>query len=147
MKQEQWNLTTPPDLSTAVEQEPDLAESYCNRGFAHSKKAQWGSAIAEYDQAIILFPRAAQSRFDREWSTDLKSKWNNVITDYSRIIELNSGDTSPAGNQDNLSIEEEWALAIADYNKVIEISENPDLVQKGKDAIEFITEMRQDIGM
>jgi hypothetical protein len=76
----------------------------------------------------------------------MKARWDPVIADYSKVIELATGQALPsAGSSSPSTEEEEWSLAIASYNKAMEMSKDPALVQKAKDAIKLIEEIRQDI--
>ena len=146
VKQPQWELAVIPDLTKAMTQDPDPAESYCNIGFAHAKEAQWAHAIADYQTAIAKDPTLDWSRYNTAWATGMKAKWDPVIADYSKVIELVTGQTPASAKSGSPSTEdEEWSLAISSYNKAIELSKDPTLTQKAKDALKLIDEIRQDI--
>jgi len=145
VKQPQWELAVIPDLTKAMTQDPDPAESYCNIGFAHAKEAQWAHAIADYQTAIAKDPTLDWSRYNTAWATGMKAKWDPVIADYSKAIELVTKQSLPPAKISSPTEDEEWDLAISSYNKAIELSKDPALTQKAKDALKLIDEIRQDI--
>jgi tetratricopeptide (TPR) repeat protein len=145
VKQPQWELAVIPDLTKAMTQDPDPAESYCNVGFAHAKEAQWAHAIADYQAAIAKDPTLDWSRYNTAWATGMKAKWDPVIADYSKAIELVTKQSLPPAKISSPTEDKEWDLAISSYNKAIELSKDPALTQKAKDALKLIDEIRQDI--
>jgi tetratricopeptide (TPR) repeat protein len=145
VKRAQWEMAVIPDLTTAIAQDPDPAECYCNIGFAHAKKAQWTHAIEDYNTAIAKDPSLDWSRFNTAWSTGMKTNWDPVIADYGKAIELVTEQAVTPGKSGNTTEQEEWDMAIASYNKVIELSKDPALIQKAQDALKLIDEIRVDI--
>lgn len=145
VKQPQWEMAVTPDLTKAMTQDPDPAESYCNVGFAHAKEAQWAQAISDYQAAIAEDPSLDWSSYNTAWATGMKAKWDPVIADYSKAIELVTGQAPASAKSGNTTENEEWSMAIASYNKAIELSKDPALTQKAKDALNLIDQIRQDI--
>jgi tetratricopeptide (TPR) repeat protein len=146
VKQPQWEMAVIPDLTKAMTQDPDPAESYCNVGFAHAKEAQWAHAIEDYKAAIAKDPTLDWSRYNTAWATGMKAKWDPVIADYSKTIEPVTNQSLPAASTGSQTTEaQEWDMAIASYNKAIALSKDPALTQKAKDALKLIDEIRLDI--
>ncbi len=119
---------------------PDVAEAYCNRGFAHFKKAQWALAIADLDSVYARDPALNRGAWNKDWAVDKQKQWDMVIADCEKIIALITGSSVTQDKSKSGVLKEELALALADYNKADEISKDPAFAQKMKESIKFIEE-------
>jgi tetratricopeptide (TPR) repeat protein len=146
VRQAQWELFAVPDSAKAIDQEPGLPEAYCNRGFAHFKKAQWALAITDLDKAYTLEPTLDRGYWNKEWARGKQAQWDVVIADYEKVIALVSDSiVTPLVESSSVELKEELTLALADYNKAMELSQDSAFVQKMEDAIKFIEEWSKGI--
>ena len=67
------------------------AETYYNRGLAHSKKGAFELAIEDFDKAIELNPNFAEAHYQRGIAYRIKGDYKLAIADYTKAIELNPG--------------------------------------------------------
>ena len=63
------------------------AETYYNRGLAHSKKGAFELAIEDFDKAIELNPNFAEAHYQRGIAYRIKGDYKLAITDYTKAIE------------------------------------------------------------
>jgi tetratricopeptide (TPR) repeat protein len=131
-----FTLTLARPLPTG--QEPDLAEVYGNRGFAHFKRAQWAFAIADLESAYAIEPALNRGQWNKDWAVGKQKQWDMVVTDYDKVIALSTGSPVPSGSTSPGTLHEEISLALADYRKAISLSESPDFTRNMEKAIQFI---------
>ena len=128
-----------------VNQEPDIAEFYCNRGYAHFKKAQWALAIADLDSVYARDSTLNRGSWNKDWALGKQKQWDMVIADYDKAIAMVSDSAVPPDKSSSGILKEELALALADYSKAGEISKDTAFIQKIRESIKFIEEWSKDI--
>ncbi len=126
--------------SIPTEQEPAVAEFYCNRGYARFKKAQWAQAIADLNSAYTRDSTLNRGSWNKDWAMDKQRQWDMVIADYEKIIAMITGSSVHQDKSSSGVLREDIVLALADYNKAAEISKDSAFVQRMRESIEFIEE-------
>jgi formylglycine-generating enzyme required for sulfatase activity/lipoprotein NlpI len=66
----------------------DLASVYVNRGKAYRRKGDYDSAVADYNQAIMLDPKYVQAYLGRGAAYDGKKDYTHAVADFSQAITL-----------------------------------------------------------
>ena len=113
--------------SGVIKMDPDLAETYNNRGNAYRGKGEYDRAIADFDKAITLKPGAAGAYYNRGLAYSGKGDPDRAIADYDKAIELKP-DLAVAYVARGLAYKKsDYRQAIADYNKAIMLK--PDLAE------------------
>ena len=76
------------DYNKAIELNPNYAEAYKGRGWAHHGLKQYVAAIKDYSKAIELKPDFALAYNNRGLAKANSRDFNRAITDYNKAIEL-----------------------------------------------------------
>ena len=69
------------DYDKAIELNPDLAVTYCTRGFAYHRKGEYARAILDYDKAIALDPDDAEAYCNRGEAYLHLQRWEQARKD------------------------------------------------------------------
>jgi tetratricopeptide (TPR) repeat protein len=77
------------DYTETIRREPDLADTYYNRGLAYAKKGQFDSAIADYTDAIRRNPDLAEAYNSRGIAHARQEQYDSAIADYTDAIRRN----------------------------------------------------------
>ena len=64
------------------------AETYYNRGVAHSRNGELDKAIQNYTKAIELKPNYTEVYYQRGIAYRIKGGYERAIKDYTKVIEL-----------------------------------------------------------
>ena len=106
----------------------NLATAYYNRGIAYAGKGQWDSAIADYDQTILLSPKNADAFYNRGTAYAKRGQYQQAIADYDQAIQLDPRNTFTYVSRGNAYLNnDQYELAIADYTQAIQLDPaNPD---------------------
>jgi tetratricopeptide (TPR) repeat protein len=72
----------------AIEQDPNDAKAYFNRGHAYDATGQYDFAIADFSEAIEIDPKLATAYFNRGVSYHRIGQDDQAISDYTRAIEI-----------------------------------------------------------
>src|SRR3954462_9889537 len=75
-------------IQSGKEDAKELAVAFYNRGTAFRIKSEFDRAIADYDQAIRLDPKAYDPYVDRGWVYHLKGDFDRAIQNHSEAIKL-----------------------------------------------------------
>ena len=67
----------------------ERAISYYTTGCSYLEKGQWDKAIAEYNEAIELYPKYVEAYFYRGYAYDEKGLYEQAISDFTKAIEIN----------------------------------------------------------
>jgi tetratricopeptide (TPR) repeat protein len=127
-------------------EDPDIAALYCNRGYAHFRKAQWALAISDLETAYEADPSLDRCSWNLEWALSKQQEWDLVREDYDAAIAVMTG--SPASSaQGTGELEDEFALALADYQEALELSKDPALTGKISASLEFVEEFGKNAGI
>jgi tetratricopeptide (TPR) repeat protein len=76
-------------LNHLIDQYPNQAEYYSNRGLMHYYCRQWAAAIADFNRALALQPNADRVYNNRANCYAAQGHWQVAIADYDRAIDLN----------------------------------------------------------
>lgn len=106
--------------SELVEQLPEEAAVWSNRGNVRVRRNDLEGAIADYDQAITLAPTEPDPYLNRGALREAMGEWEAAIADYNRVLQINPDDPAAYNNRGNAEAGlGEWELAIADYQAAI----------------------------
>ena len=110
----------------AVTLNPELAETYNNRGNVYYNKGEFGRAIQDYNRTIDLNPRLTQAYNNRGNAYHKEGKLDFAIRDFNAAITLNPELADAYSNRGNAySSKGEFDAAIRDFNTAIGL--NPEL--------------------
>lgn len=82
------------DYTRAIELDPEDAEAYNYRGFAHLYNGDIDKAIADYTKAIDIDQELTEAYKDRATAYLANSNFDNAINDYTKAIQLDPDDTN-----------------------------------------------------
>jgi lipoprotein NlpI len=118
----QWEKAIP-DLSKAIEIDPNKTTAYYQRGVAYGKLGQWDKAIADYLKQTEISPNDIRVYVNCGAAYANLGQWGKAIVEYSRAIKIDSKNLGTYCNRGiaygNLGL---WEKAIADYSTVIDIN-------------------------
>ncbi len=125
-----FTATNKGDFATAeiywtkmIEQFPDNAAAWSNRGNARVSQNKLEAAIADYDKSTELAPSAPDPYLNRGIAWEGLKQWDKAIADYNRAIELDASDAAAYNNRGNAKGSGgDWQGAIADYKKATELA-------------------------
>ena len=72
----------------ALDDEPQSAEGFYNRGNTHAEHGDFENAIVDYDQAIVLDPQLVQAYNNRGIAYDAKDNMKKACSDWKQACEL-----------------------------------------------------------
>jgi tetratricopeptide (TPR) repeat protein len=109
-----------------IEDQPESADDYRDRGKAKSAKGDLDGALADFDKAIELKPDSASAYNDRGRIKRTKKDFDGALADFNRAIELKN-DFAQAYNSRGLVkvAKKDLDGAMSDYNRALELQ--PDL--------------------
>ncbi len=106
--------------SALIEQLPQEAAVWSNRGNVRVRENDLEGAIADYTQAIALAPTEPDPYLNRGAVWEATGQWEKAISDYNHVLHLNPDDPAAYNNRGNAEAGQgEWDLAIADYQAAI----------------------------
>ncbi len=106
--------------SALVEQLPEEAAVWSNRGNVRVRQNDLDGAMADYTQAIALAPDQPDPYLNRGALWEAMGQWDKAIADYNRLLRLDPDDPAAYNNRGNAEAGAgEWELAIADYQAAI----------------------------
>lgn len=102
---------------------PQSAISYCKHGIAKQAKGNLDGALADYNKAIELDPKAPHVYDFRGFARRLKGDLDGAIADYNRAIELDPQDADGFHNRAfTKQAKGDVDGAMADYDRAIELN-------------------------
>ncbi len=106
--------------SKLIEQLPQEAAVWSNRGNVRVRQNNLEGALADYSQAIAIAPTEGDPYLNRGAVWEAMGQWEKAIDDYNVMLSLNPDDPAAYNNRGNAEAgQNEWALAIADYQAAI----------------------------
>jgi lipoprotein NlpI len=103
----------------------DLAELYNHRGFERGAKRDLDRAIADYSEAIKLYPSYAVAYNNRGFAYVSKQDYDRAIADFSQAIKLDPKYAAAFYNRGAAySVRNEYDRAIADFSAAIQLEPN-----------------------
>ena len=101
---------------------PATADDFFNRARAKKAAGDLDGAIADYDRAIQIDPKAAAIYNNRGLAKQAKGDLDAAIADFNRAIQLNPKDTIAYSNRGNAKRDKgDLDGAILDYNRAIRL--------------------------
>jgi Tfp pilus assembly protein PilF len=106
---------------------PDDAAAFLQRGNAYFEKGDWDKAIAEYDQAIQLWPGFADAYSNRGSTYHNKGDYDQAIADFDRAIQIKP-DEAALYNKRGYAYygKSDYDRAITDYDRAIQVQPDYD---------------------
>ena len=121
----QYNQKAIKHFTTAIQLNPDFAETYKNRGVAYNIEGAYDRAIKDYNMVIKLQPNDADAYNNRGDTYRNKRNHNQAVEDFSTAIMLNP-QLAEAYNNRGVAYSDKgkYGDAIADFDKAIELNPN-----------------------
>lgn len=123
------------ELETAIEYfnkaiafNPKNASVYANRGNIYLQQSQWDKALADYDQAIEIYPKlSGRTYYNRGSIYNMRGKLEQALADYNMAIERKSNFYPAYFQRGNLHVRQEnWLDAVEDFEQAIELEPDKD---------------------
>jgi tetratricopeptide (TPR) repeat protein len=106
-----------------IEQLPDNAALWSNRGNSRVSQHKLQEAIADYNKAIELAPDAPDPYLNRGAAFEGLGKFEAAIADYNHVLELDPNDPAAYNNRGNAKAGMGlWEEAIPDYRHAAELA-------------------------
>ncbi len=104
------------------ETKKNLAVAYINRGNSYGRKSEFSQAMADYDKAIELNPKAADAYSGRAAIFSDRGEYDRAITDFDKAIALRPKYASIySGRAAAYAARGDYDSAIADYDKALKL--------------------------
>ena len=103
----------------AIRLNPNLAESYYNRGNAYADLGQYQKAIADHNQAIRLNPKNADVYNNRGTIYEELGQYQKAIEDYDKAIRLKPGYITYFNRGNSYSRIGQYQRAVEDFSQAI----------------------------
>jgi len=84
-----------------INQFPDNAAAWSNRGNAKVSQNKLAEALTDYDKSVELAPSAPDPYLNRGTALEGMKRWQEAIEDYNRVLELDSQDAYAYNNRGN----------------------------------------------
>ncbi len=103
-----------------VEQLPQEAAVWSNRGNVRVRQNNLDGAVADYSEAIALAPTEPDPYLNRGAVWEAMGQWEKAIDDYNQVLQIDPDDPAAYNNRGNAEAgQNDWELAIADYQAAI----------------------------
>ncbi|MEB3357415.1 MAG: tetratricopeptide repeat protein [Synechococcales bacterium] len=130
LKSQAFAATNTGDFATAetywtqlLDEFPDTAALWSNRGNARVSQNKLEEAIADYNRAIELDPTAPDPYLNRGTALEGLERWDEAIADYNRVLELDPNDPAAYNNRGNAEAgQQQWQAAIQDYRHAADLA-------------------------
>jgi tetratricopeptide (TPR) repeat protein len=113
------------DLDRAVDLNPNYAEAFANRAYAHNQKGEYGRAVEDSTRAIRLNPSLVEGFRHRSQAYFHKGEYQRAVDDVDKAIKLKPNDALNYSNRSSaywhLGM---YARAIKDMNEAIKLDPN-----------------------
>jgi tetratricopeptide (TPR) repeat protein len=113
------------DYTAALRLDPNLAETYTNRGVAYADKGMYDRAIEDYTAALRLDPNHANAYNNRGVAYDDKGMYDQAITDFTAALWFDPNYANAYANR-GLAYHHKgmYDRAIEDYSAALRINPN-----------------------
>ena len=123
-------------LEALLEQSKPEARSRSQQGTVFHKAGDLDKAIAEYDQALELYPRYTEIYYNRGLAYRQKGEMDKAIHDYTQAIELDPKYIPAYSNRAFAYFKKnDLDRALADYDKILQLDPTNDEAKKSREAI------------
>jgi len=107
-------------LTKALEQQPQLAEAYNDRGIVYAQMGQVDQALKDFDAAISLNPKYAKAYNNRGNLYQKRTEQDKALEDYNKALALNANYAPAYVNRGNVYLKKgQTDKALEDYSKAI----------------------------
>ncbi len=111
--------------SQAIRTEPDYAEAYFGRAWAHVTKQAYGPAIRDFTRTIGLSPTLADAHYGLGWAYEQNGQTALAIGEYGETLRLSPGHTNAAFSRGILELYDgRPGQAAEDFGAVYEKEQN-----------------------
>ncbi|WP_017715470.1 tetratricopeptide repeat protein [Kamptonema formosum] len=125
-----FEATNAGDFATAenywtqlIDQFPDSAALWSNRGNSRVSQNKLEAAIGDYKKAIELAPGAPDPYLNRGTALEGLGQYEAAIADYNRVLELDPRDAAGYNNRGNAEAGlGRWEAALADYRQAANLA-------------------------
>jgi tetratricopeptide (TPR) repeat protein len=125
-----FEATSHSDFATAetywtsiLEQYPNNAAVWSNRGNARVSQHKLQDALADYNQSIALAPDQPDPYLNRGAALEGLQQWEKAIADYNHVLDLAPNDAAAYNNRGNAqSGMGDWQSALADFQKATQLN-------------------------
>jgi tetratricopeptide (TPR) repeat protein len=125
-----FDATNRADFATAetywtqlLDQLPNEAAIWSNRGNARVSQNKLEAAIADYERAIELAPNAPDPYLNRGAALEGMQRWQDAIADYNHVLELDPNDPAAYNNRGNAEAGlGDWEKAVEDYKHAADMA-------------------------
>ena len=118
-------------LNNAIEENPQEAKAYFDRGFYYQTSGDYKRAIADFNKAIQINPNRAELYYYRGTAYYAKKSFKKALNDYNRAIEIDPEYVNAYINRGfYYHSNNDFPSAIADYKKALEINPNSAAAKK-----------------
>lgn len=109
--------------SAILEQDPNNAAAWSNRGNARISQNRVEAALEDYNQSVALAPNAPDPYINRGIAFEALGDWERAIADYNQAIAFAPEDPVAYNNRGNAKAGAgDWTGALADYRYAFEKS-------------------------
>lgn len=106
--------------SELLEQLPNEAAIWSNRGNVRVRRNNLEGALADYGEAIDLAANEADPYLNRGAVWEAMGEWDRAIADYNQVLQIDPDDPAAYNNRGNAEAGQgNWELAIADFQTAI----------------------------
>jgi tetratricopeptide (TPR) repeat protein len=127
------------EFDQAIQLDPNLPESYNDRGFAYNTKGEYNCAITDFNQAIRLDPNLVDAYLGRGDAYYIKGDLENAIADYDHALKLNPNDAEAYLSRGSAYFQAgDKEKAIADFKNVLELSNDPELCKDAEEQLQAL---------
>ncbi len=108
--------------SQIIEEMPENAAAWSNRGNIRIGLNQLDAAIDDYTRSIELAPNITDPYINRGAAYEAQQNWDAAITDYNAAIAIDDQDPAAYNNRGNAQARQgDWESALADYQNALAI--------------------------
>ena len=121
------------EYNKKIEENPNNATYYNNRGISYFKLENYKKSVKDYSKAIELDPNDAVYYYNRGLSHFKLENYEKSVKDYSKAIESNPNNAVYYYSRGRSYVKlEEYVEAIKDYSKAIELNLNYSSAYNGR---------------
>ncbi|PWW82627.1 hypothetical protein CR164_02420 [Prosthecochloris marina] len=81
------------DLNKAIEQDPEYAEAYLNRGYVYISTGELLKVLENFDKAILLDSEYVEAYYNRGIIYSYFEEYDKSMADFNKVIALQPEDT------------------------------------------------------
>ena len=110
------------DFERALEIDPNLTGTYCNRGNAKNNMGDYAAAIADFDRALEVDSKDAFAHNNRGIAKQNMGDYAAAVADFDRALEIDPNLTAAYSNRGAVKTSMgDYAAALADIKRALEI--------------------------